>query len=405
MPKRKIQSYEFDGVLLGVVAILLVYGFLSLYSATFYVGDILWHKQLVWIGISVVAGYAMFKIPYPVWQKLALLMMALNLLVLLVTVLFAQPSLGATLGLVDLSESTRDLGSLFGLGSSIQPGVTARLVSVIYIAAWLASKGDQLSNVRYGLFPFGVIIGLVAGLVMLQPDLSTALLIAVTGGAMFFFAGGDPIQIFFSLAIGGGTFGALAWNMPHARERLETYVQSLTDPEAMTYQVRRSVQAISQGGILGEGLGNGRMKFGYLPVTWTDSIFAVVGEEGGLIACLLVLALFIAFAYRGYRLTLNTPDAFGSLVAFGITTMVLTEALMNVMVMTGLFPPTGTALPFFSYGGTQMLMTLAGVGLLLGISRGRPKGDWDATLDRWWRDGRTRLSRSGRRTGFARRRA
>jgi cell division protein FtsW len=387
MSKRKIQSYEFDGVLLGVVAILLVYGFLSLYSATFYVGDILWHKQLVWIGISVVAGYAMFRIPYPVWQKLALLMMALNLLVLLVTVLFAKPSLGATRGLVDLSESTRDLGSLFGLGSSIQPGVTARLISVIYIAAWLASKGDQLSNVRYGLFPFGVII------------------IAVTGVAMFFFAGGDPIQIFFSLAIGGGTFGALAWNMPHARERLETYVQSLTDPEAMTYQVRRSVQAISQGGILGEGLGNGRMKFGYLPVTWTDSIFAVVGEEGGLIACLLVLALFIAFAYRGYRLTLSTPDAFGSLVAFGITTMVLTEALMNVMVMTGLFPPTGTALPFFSYGGTQMLMTLAGVGLLLGVSRGRPKGDWDATLDRWWRDGRTRLSRSGRRTGFARHRA
>jgi len=281
----------------------------------------------------------------------------------------------------------------------------ARLVAVIYIAAWLASKGDQLNKVKYGLFPFGIIIGLVAGLVMLQPDLSTALLIAVTGVAMFFFAGGDPIQIFLSLIIGGGTFGILAWNMPHARERLETYIQSLTDPEAMTYQVRRSVQAISQGGILGEGLGQGRMKFGYLPVTWTDSIFAVVGEEGGLIACLLVLALFVVFAYRGYRVTLSTPDSFGSLVAFGITTMVLTEALMNVLVMTGLFPPTGTALPFFSYGGTQMLMTLAGVGLMLGVSRGRPKGDWNAALDRWWRDRRARLSRSGRRTGFARHRA
>jgi len=405
MSKRKIQSYEFDGVLLAVVVILLVYGFLALYSATFYVGDILWQKQLVWIGLSAVAGYAMFKIPYPFWQKLALLMMALNLLVLLVTVLFAKPSLGATRGLVDLSESARDLGSLFGLGSSIQPGVMARLVAVIYIAAWLASKGDQLNKVKYGLFPFGIIIGLVAGLVMLQPDLSTALLIAVTGVAMFFFAGGDPIQIFLSLIIGGGTFGILAWNMPHARERLETYIQSLTDPEAMTYQVRRSVQAISQGGILGEGLGQGRMKFGYLPVTWTDSIFAVVGEEGGLIACLLVLALFVVFAYRGYRVTLSTPDSFGSLVAFGITTMVLTEALMNVLVMTGLFPPTGTALPFFSYGGTQMLMTLAGVGLMLGVSRGRPKGDWNAALDRWWRDRRARLSRSGRRTGFARHRA
>ncbi len=405
MSKRKTQSYEFDGVLLGVVVILLIYGFLSLYSATFYVGDILWHKQLVWIGVSVVAGFVAFRVPYPVWKKLAPALMTVNLLLLLATVLFAQPSLGATRGLVDLSESTRDVGSLFGLGSSIQPGVMARLVAVIYIAAWLASKGDQLNQVNYGLFPFGIIIGLVAGLVMLQPDLSTALLIAATGVAMFFFAGGDPIQIFLSLIIGGGTFGVLAWNMPHARERLETYVQSLTNPEAMTYQIRRSVQAISQGGIFGEGLGSGRMKFGYLPVTWTDSIFAVVGEEGGLIACLLVLALFTVFAYRGYRVTLSTPDAFGSLVAFGITTMVLTEALMNVLVMTGLFPPTGTALPFFSYGGTQMLMTLAGVGLILGVSRGRPKGDWNAAMDRWWRNGRARLSRSRRRPGPARHRA
>jgi cell division protein FtsW len=405
MSKRKIQSYEFDGALLGVVVILLVYGFLSLYSATFYVGDALWHKQLLWIGISVVAGYAMFKIPYPVWQKLALLMMAVNLLALVVTLLFAKPSLGATRGLLDLSVTARDLGSLFGKGSSIQPGVTARLVAVIYIAAWLASKGDQLNKVKYGLFPFGTIVGSVAGLVVLQPDMSTALLIVVTGVAMFFFAGGDPIQIFLSLFFGGGTIGVLVWKWPHAKDRLEPFFQSFTDPAALDDHIRRSLQTISQGGIFGEGLGQGRMKFGYLPVPWTDSVFAVVAEEGGLIACLLVLALFAVFAYRGYRVSLSTPDAFGSLVVFGVTTMVLTEALMNILVMTGLFPPTGTALPFFSYGGTQMLMTLAGVGLMLGVSRGRPKGDWNAALDRWWRDRRARVSRSGRRAGIARHRA
>ena len=404
MSKRKTQTYDFDRVLLGIVIVLLVYGFMSLFSATFYVGDFLWQRQLLWIGIALVVGFALFRIPYPIWQKMALLLMAVNLLGLLVTVLFAGETLGARRGLVDLSSGVGPRG-LFGIGSSVQPGVTARLVAVIYMATWLASKGDQLNKVMYGLVPFAAIIGAVAGMVVAQKDLSTALLIAVTGIAMFFFAGGDPIQIFLFVILAGGAFALVAWNMPHGQERLGPYIQSFSDPDKTAYQILQSMRAISQGGVWGEGLGQGRMKFGYLPVPWTDSIFAVIGEEGGLIGCVLVLALFGLFAYRGYRVTLSTPDAFGSLTAFGITTMVVTEALMNVLVMIGLFPPTGTALPFFSYGGTQMVMTLAAVGLLLGVSRGRPKGDWDAVLDRWWRDGRARLSRSGRRSSFTRHRA
>ena len=402
MTKRKMGSYAVDGVLAAVVVVLLVYGLLALYSATFFVGSSFWQRQIVWIAIGLLASLAMYKVPYPLWQKISPVLMLLNLLLLLVTVLFAKPVFGASRGLVDLSEDSRHIGSLFGLGSSIQPGVLARLVAVMYIAAWLASKGEQLNQVKYGLVPFGMIVGLVGGLVMLQPDLSTALLIIVTGVAMFFFAGGDPIQIFVSVLTGGATFGLLAWNMPHARKRLEDYLASLKNPELMPYHVRRSVQAISEGGIFGVGLGGGRLKFGYLPFPHTDSIFAVIGEEAGLLGCLVVILLFILLAYRGYRITLGTPDPFGSLVAFGVTTMILTEALLNILVMIGLFPPTGTALPFFSYGGTEMLMAMGGVGLLLGISRGKPKGDWDAVLDRWWRDGWSRLSGARRGTGFAR---
>jgi len=404
MSKRKTHTYEFDRVLLGVVIVLLIYGFLSLFSATFYAGDYLWHRQLVWIGIATVVGFVLFQVPYPVWQKLALILMALNMVGLLVTVFFAGEALGARRGLVDFSAGLGE-GGLFSVGSSIQPGVMARLVAVIYMAAWLASKGDQLNQVMSGLAPFAFIIGAVAGLVVAQKDLSTALLIAATGIAMFFFAGGDPIQIFLFVILAGGVFVLVAWSMPHGRERLEPFFASFSTPEVITYQIRQAMRAISQGGVTGEGLGQGRMKYGYLPVPWTDSIFAVIGEEGGLVGCLAVLLLFGLFAYRGYRVTLSTPDAFGSLVAFGITTMVVTEALMNVLVMTGLLPPTGTALPFFSYGGTQMVMTLAAVGLLLGVSRGRPKGDFDALLDRWWRNRRSRLSGSGRRSGFARHRA
>jgi cell division protein FtsW len=143
------------------------------------------------------------------------------------------------------------------------------------------------------------------------------------------------------------------------------------------------------------------LKTGYLPFPHTDSIFAVIGEETGLIGVALVLGLFALFAYRGYRIALETTDPFGALLAFGVTTMIVLGALLNILVMTGLVPFAGTALPFFSYGGSEMLVTLTGVGVLLGVSRGRPKGDWDAILDRSWRDWRARLSGSSRRTGFA----
>jgi len=402
MAKRKPRSSSVDLVLTGTVIVLLLYGLLSLYSATFDVPGNYPRQQVQWILLGSVVAFALYRIPYPVWRKAAIILMGGNLVLLVVVVLFAEPVFGASRGLLNLSELTRQGGGLFSAGSSVQPGVLARLVAVIYIATWLSSKGEQLNQVKYGLLPFGMIIGLVGGLVALQPDLSTALLIIVTGIAMFFFAGGDPIQIFVSLVSGGATFGLLAWNMDHARKRLEEYLAMLRDPRAMPYHVHRSVQAISEGGLFGVGLGAGRMKFGYLPFPHTDSIFAVIGEEAGMLGCLLVIGLFAFLAYRVYRVSLSTPDPFGSLVAFGITTMIISEALLNILVMIGLFPPTGTALPFFSYGGTEMLMTLAGVGLLLGVSKGRPKGDWDAVLDRWWRDRWARISGPRRGTGFAR---
>ena len=141
----------------------------------------------------------------------------------------------------------------------------------------------------------------------------------------------------------------------------------------MPYHVHSAMIAIGEGGILGVGIGSGRLKSGYLPFPHTDSIFAVIAEEAGMLGCLLVIALFILLAYRGYRIALQTPEPFGSLLAFGATTMIITEAMLNIMVMIGLIPFTGTALPFFTYGGSEMLMTMAGAGLLLSVSRGKPK--------------------------------
>jgi cell division protein FtsW len=407
MPKGKSKPETTDWILVVVIAALLMFGLMALYSVTLstYIRDSFFTKQLGWLALSLVAAVIMYLLPYTIWQKLAPPLMGLSLILLALTLIFAKSGLWGVAADDGLGGQPRHLGTIFGIGNSGQPGVLARLIAVIYIAAWLSSKGEDLKKVTYGLLPFGVILGLVGGFVVLQPDLSTAFLIVITGVAMFYFAGGDPIQIFLSLIVSSGTFLLLAFNLPYARTRLEAYIASMSDPSQIPYHVQRATEAISQGGILGVGFGAGRMKFGYLPVAHTDSIFAVVAEELGLIGCLVLLGLFALLAVRGYRVTLATADPFGSLVAFGVTTMILVETIVNILVMLGIFPPTGTALPFFSYGGTAMLITLAGLGLVLGISRGRPKGDWDAILDRWWGDWRARLSGSRRRSGFARNRS
>lgn len=392
---RSIGTRSFDTMLGVTLLALLAYGMLMLYSATFYVGESFWQKQLLWIGLGGVIMLIMYSAPYTVWQKLALPLMGTALVMLFVVLLLGELILGAQRSLI---------------GPSIQPGVLARLIVVIYVAAWLSSKGEQLNQVRYGLIPFAVIIGVVAGMVALQPDLSTALLLVITGLAMFFYAGGDPVQIFVSILSGGTAFGFLAWQLPHARSRLVAYLASLRDPTQMPYHVHRATIAIGEGGILGVGIGAGRLKSGYLPFPHTDSIFAVIGEEAGLLGCLLVITLFTLLAYRGYRIALETPEPFGSLLAFGATTMIITEALLNIMVMVGLIPFTGTALPFFTYGGSEMLMTMAGAGLLLSVSRGRPKKGKrsafaNAILDRGRRNRRARVSSARRSASPANRRA
>ncbi|HOS79566.1 MAG: FtsW/RodA/SpoVE family cell cycle protein [Chloroflexi bacterium] len=386
--RTKNKPLHMDSLLLVTTAALLSFGLLMLYSATLYVDIAFWHQQLKWVALGLLAMVAAMYFPYTLLQRLAVPIIFVTLVLLVIVLLFGQPLLGAQ-------------RSFEILGISVQPGVFARLATVIYIAAWLASKGEQLHQVRYGLFPFAIILGVLCGLVALQPDLSIAALLAATGLLMFFFAGGDPIQIFLSLLIGGSTFGLLAWQLTHARERLINYVAALKDPSQLSYHAQRSLMALAEGGITGVGVGRGLLKTGYLPFPHTDSIFAVIGEETGLIGVALVLGLFALFAYRGYRIALETTDPFGALLAFGVTTMIVLGALLNILVMTGLVPFAGTALPFFSYGGSEMLVTLTGVGVLLGVSRGRPKGDWDAILDRSWRDWRARLSGSSRRTGFA----
>ena len=393
-----------DYVLVLAVAGLVIVGLMMVYSATFDWSYQVYQncfrvasRQFLWVGLGVVALMVFAAVPYDRWRQLAVPVMGGALLLLVLVPFVGDDRFGAR-------------RSFFN--GSIQPGELAKLAIAIYVAAWLASKGEQIRDVTYGLIPFAVLIGVVAGLIVMQPDVSTAMLIVLTALTMFFFAGADIFQLAVGGIVSGITFFVLINQLPHARRRVDEYMLTWHDPTLVGHHIRQALIALGSGGLFGVGLGQGQQKLGYLPAPHTDSIFAVIGEELGFVGCLITMGLFLLLAYRGFKIALEAPDAFAALLACGITCWLTFQALVNIAVMTGLIPFTGVALPFVSSGGSAMVVSLAGIGLLLSISRGRPIGRQGkrgkqirkgsrqrASLDRRWGNRGTRLSRSGRRTG------
>jgi len=273
--------------------------------------------------------------------------------------------------------------------------------------------------VTYGLIPFAVLIGVIASLIVLQPDVSVAVLLVLTALAMFFFAGADVLQLTVGGTASSITFLVLINRLPHARQRVDDYLIAWNNPTRFSHHIQQALIALGSGGLFGVGLGQGEQKLGYLPAPHTDSIFAVLGEELGFVGCLFVISLFVLLTYRGFKIAMEASDAFAALVACGITCWLAFQALINMAVMTGLIPSTGMALPFVSAGGSAMIASLAGVGLLLSVSRGKRasrrssqstkkqggtgKGKYQrANLDRRWRNRGARLSRPSRRTSTRR---
>ncbi|MBU0704139.1 MAG: putative lipid II flippase FtsW [Chloroflexi bacterium] len=386
-----------DYVLALTVAGLLIIGLMMVYSATFdwsyqehQSSFRIASRQFLWVGMGVAALVAVAAVPYDRWRQWAVPIMGGALLLLVLVLLVGEERFGARRSF---------------LNGSVQPGELAKLVMVIYVAAWLTSKGEQIRDVTYGLVPFAVLIGVVAGLIVVQPDVSTAALIVLTALAMFFFAGADIFQLAVGGAVGTVTFIMLINKLPHAKQRIDDYLLIWRDPRLVGHHIQQVLIALGKGGFFGVGLGQGQQKMGYLPTPHTDSIFAVLGEELGFVGCVVVIGLFALLAYRGFKIAMAAPEPFAALLACGVTCWLTFQALINIGVMTGLIPFTGIALPFISSGGSAMVTSLAGVGLLLSISRGKRIGKGNrqgANLDRRWGNGGTRLSRSGRRAGAGR---
>jgi cell division protein FtsW len=385
---------NYDYILLVVVITLLLIGLMMVYSTTFSLipdePTYFFVRQLQWaaVGLALMAIFA--RIPHHWWRRVSVYMLV-GVLLLLVAVLFiGSERFGAQ--------------RTFWKGS-FQPSELAKLAIVIYIADWVSSKGNKIRHVTYGLIPFAILLGVLTGLILLQPDFGTAILIVSTASVMFFLAGADILQLLIGGAFGSLSLLFLVTRWPYAAERLAVFWQSINDPvTAGHYQIRQALVAFGQGGVLGRGLGESQLKFTFLPLSHTDSIFAVVGEELGLIGCLVVIGLFALLAYRGLRIALQSPDNFGMILAAGVTTWLVFESLINIAVVTATLPPTGIPLPFISYGGSALVSAMAGVGILLSVSRG-VRGDGDAYADSHSRrgDSRPRLPKHSRRAGDDRR--
>ncbi len=346
-----------DWILLGATAALCAIGLMMVYSASFDLSFREWgdpahylKAQLSWMGIGAVAILTLSQIHYRHLTKISI------------------PLMLGTLGLLGALAITRER-QLFS--TSVSLGELAKLTAVIYMGHWLASKRvEQLRKLPVGPLPFTIIVGILAGLVMIQPDLSEALVIVIIAFAMFFVAGADVWQFLIGGLGGAAAFGLVVSKMPYAMQRLEPHLQEWKNPLGGTnFQLQQGLIAMGSGGFLGFGPGNGRAKYQWLPAPHTDSIFAILGEELGFIGCIAVLGLFALIAYRGFLLAFRARDPFGRMLAIGITTWITTQALFNVAVITGTIPYTGIALPFVSYGGSSLVTCLTGIGIMTSVSR------------------------------------
>jgi cell division protein FtsW len=361
-PSKTDDPHKYDYLLIITVAALLIVGLMMIYSATFALGYQLYDqptyyfiRQLLWMGVGLLVMIIFARVEYHTWRRFSILLMTLTLLLLGVVLLIGQERFG---------------GQRWLFNGSIQPSEFSKLAIMIYIADWLSSKGERIRKVSYGLIPFAILLGLITGLIVLQRSLSTAVLIALTALAMFFIAGGNLWQIIVSAVLGGGTIAFLTAQSAYRLTRVATFLDPLNaDPLNGGYQIRQILIALGSGGMLGLGLGASRQKFGYIPASHTDGIFAILGEELGLVGSLAVLGLFAFLAYRGFRVAMLAPDSFGRVLASGITCGLIFQAIVNVGVVTASLPFTGVTLPFISFGGSSLVVTMASAGLLLAVSR------------------------------------
>ncbi|MFN3217094.1 MAG: putative lipid II flippase FtsW [Acidimicrobiales bacterium] len=345
--------------LLNIIGLAMV---LSVSSVTATIeGNDTWYyfvRQSLWISMGTVALVVLRSIDYHIWRRFVPLALVITFAMLMAVLV---PGIGLT---VNGARRWLGVGPL-----TVQPTELFKLTMLVYTADLMARRSHVLDSPRKTLVPVLVVFGAGGALIMLQPDLGSVI---VAGGitTAVLFAGGVRLAPLAGGASAGLALAAiLAIAAPYRRARVMAFIDPWESPDSIGYQNIQSLVGIASGGVTGVGIGEGRVKWGYLPEAHTDFIFAVVAEEMGLVGSLLVLSLFVLIAVMGIRIALRAPDRFGTLVAIGIVVWLVTQAIVNIGAVVGVLPITGIPLPFVSFGGTSLVVGMAAVGLLLQIGR------------------------------------
>jgi len=312
-------------------------------------------KQVLFGAGGVLLMVIAMNLNYHVWQKLAYPILGLSFVLLVLVLTVGTRAGGSTRWL--------QIGSM-----SFQPSEFSKLALVIFLSYFLAKKGERIRAFRFGFLPTILIAGAMIFLVIQQPDFGVALFLGILAVLMLY-VGGTRLSYLLSLALLSiPTVYYLIVRVPYRLNRIMSYLDPWKDPRGISFQIVQSFVAFGAGGVFGSGLGQGKQKLFFLPAPHTDFIFSVVGEEMGLMGATLILGLYIVFAVRGIRVSLGAPDEFGIFLGLGITSLISLQAIINMAVVLGLLPTKGLTLPFVSYGGTSLVVSLVSVGILLNIS-------------------------------------
>ena len=360
--KKTDTAYNTDFMLLLVTAILITFGTIMVFSSSVIMAEIRFQtpylfiiKHVMWVAAGAMAMFLLSRYDYRKLQELTRPLIITAVLLLVLVVIIGAEKGGAK--------------RWFKLGPmSFQPSEFAKLALVIAMADFMDRKKSRLKNMK-GLLPALGLAGLFCFLISLEPDLGTPVIMVMVTVAMLFVAGARLGHL---LLIGLSILPLVAIEImrkPYRLARLKAYIQSLGDIRSSSYQLDQSILALGNGGFFGRGLAHSQMKLFYLPEPHTDFIFPIIGEEMGFIGTVILIIMFIIFAWRGWMIAKSSPDFFGGMLAMGVTLLIVTQAVFNMGVATGLLPTKGLPLPFVSFGGTALVINMAGVGILLNVSR------------------------------------
>ncbi len=377
------KKYAPDYVLLILTAIFLIFGLIMIFDASIYNADQFFDdrfyfvkQQAVWIALGIAAASVMYFWDYHQFAKLAVPIMGVTIILLILVLVVGDEINGA-----------KRWFSVAGI--PVQPAELAKPAFIIYLSAWLANAKDrkEFKSLRealryhfvYELLVFLVLLGIVGGLILIEPDLGTTVIICVMAFTVYFTSGRDTIHTVGSalVILVGGLLGTVAIILESYRlERVRTFIELLmkgdvADPLGSGYQIQQILIGIGSGGFWGKGFGESRQRFGYLVenTAFTDSIYAIILEELGMIGGIVLVMLFLVLLWRAYRIAVRAPDKLGRLLAGGVGFWLVFQALLHMAANVALVPVTGVPLTFFTYGGSSLVVSLVGMGILLNVSR------------------------------------